>query len=1015
MNVTDADFEGYATPLELRGAVTLRGASYPWPVLSMPAQRKVVLANGAVLRIQQVVLYSPQSNFPARSPSLSILAPMPANHTSTVIIGPQAAVLLAGCFPPSVQLYNYNNTARSPPDGKPQSLTIPYPWTNCTNSTSVPWISRCYPLVSLIHDITIAGALGVNGTVQATHTDWALEETFYLCRAAVTLECINKDGPLVCMQAAIHAADAPASAGTPGSLPAGSSSPVPAPPPSLLQSALPEGAEGGGLDSGERSAVIAGTVVGGVLLLSCAVLAAWWVARRGRRPSSPCPGDGGDEAGKKVSCDAPSSTAASGTQGTGGGTSGAPTSEAPAGAAPSFPHATAVSGGPPGPGGHAPITWHTPPNPALDLGVVVVDPAGAPAGPAGASLGPGSSAAGNDVAVPADTAAAPLADGAGASADPATEAGAAAGEGEGAEANKLTLTGVCRGKGACGRVVEGVYRGQRVAVKLLDQGLLGLALGRGGGEPAGVGKGGAGQGPAAAGPAPGPLKAEPRLSTGGGGEGEGEALPLPPALSPFATAKTAGAEAGAAKGAGANGATVNAAAVDAGAVDAGAAKGAAGVQGATEEGSRAGAASDGGSRPGTPVQQGSREAGPRKASAPQVEPGPGLTGAAGASTVASSEAGASTSGAVPPLTPALRRLELQGAAGAGTAADAIGVGPSPLRVAPGPKQLSPTGSPFNACTPVAPLKLLRSPQQGGGAATGFTASTDPSDGGFGLRLQLNASDLFRAEDLQRGLDSDRDGGLPQAQQMRLEVLLAREVELLARINHPNCVRLLAANLGPPQPCLVMELMDTSLDRLLYGSGTAPAVLPLAKVLHIGIQIAQALAYLHPTIIHRDLKPANVLVSHADSDEPVVKLTDFGLSRLQETVLVTSNVAVGTAPYMAPECLNAFNMVVSHHSDMYSFAILMYEMLAAVRPWQGANIVQIACAVNEQRKRPPIQCLARDRCSRPLRALIEACWDHVPERRPGACEVAKELMVIRQKILHQSRGPRSSDSGSVEML
>ncbi|GIL56598.1 hypothetical protein Vafri_11937, partial [Volvox africanus] len=123
--------------------------------------------------------------------------------------------------------------------------------------------------------------------------------------------------------------------------------------------------------------------------------------------------------------------------------------------------------------------------------------------------------------------------------------------------------------------------------------------------------------------------------------------------------------------------------------------------------------------------------------------------------------------------------------------------------------------------------------------------------------------------------------------------LLQEVEVLARIRHPNIVRLLAACTRPPHMCLVMELMETSLERLLYGNGPGGALMPLEKVLHIGLQVAVGLEYLHPTIMHRDLKPGNLLLSDAASPTPVVKLADFGLSRLQTSVMVTRNVEVGT--------------------------------------------------------------------------------------------------------------------------
>ncbi|KXZ44753.1 hypothetical protein GPECTOR_63g77 [Gonium pectorale] len=187
--------------------------------------------------------------------------------------------------------------------------------------------------------------------------------------------------------------------------------------------------------------------------------------------------------------------------------------------------------------------------------------------------------------------------------------------------------------------------------------------------------------------------------------------------------------------------------------------------------------------------------------------------------------------------------------------------------------------------------------------------------------------------------------------------LAQEVEVLARCRHPNVVQLLAASLGPPRACLVMELMDTNLERLMYGgagghtaaaeaeaeaagaagaaaggaggegqglglgphaaseatsggAAGAPRLLPLPQVLHIATQVARALAYLHPTVLHRDLKPANVLISQPDSERPTVKLGDFGLSRLKLTAHMTANPEVGTVPYIAPESFDTRNCIIT---------------------------------------------------------------------------------------------------------
>ncbi|KXZ44067.1 hypothetical protein GPECTOR_74g681 [Gonium pectorale] len=229
--------------------------------------------------------------------------------------------------------------------------------------------------------------------------------------------------------------------------------------------------------------------------------------------------------------------------------------------------------------------------------------------------------------------------------------------------------------------------------------------------------------------------------------------------------------------------------------------------------------------------------------------------------------------------------------------------------------------------------------------------------------------------------------------------LAQEVEVLARCRHPNVVRLLAANLTPPRVCLVMELMDTSLDRLLHGGGAQSGALPgrmaLHQVLHIALQVARALAYLHPTILHRDLKPANVLVSEPNSATPVVKLADFGLSRLHNTVVITRNPAVGTAPYMAPEVFDVLNQRVTDKVDIWAFGVILWEMLTGQRPWPGLDPVQIACAISIRGARLPLESLPPERCPAKLRALLTACWEQDPSRRPAAAEVVKTLALVQE--------------------
>ncbi|KXZ44505.1 hypothetical protein GPECTOR_66g233 [Gonium pectorale] len=225
--------------------------------------------------------------------------------------------------------------------------------------------------------------------------------------------------------------------------------------------------------------------------------------------------------------------------------------------------------------------------------------------------------------------------------------------------------------------------------------------------------------------------------------------------------------------------------------------------------------------------------------------------------------------------------------------------------------------------------------------------------------------------------------------------MGQEVEVLARCQHPNVIRLLAASLNGPRPCLVMELMESSLDRMLYG-GKEPRVLPLPTVLHIALQVAQALAYLHPTILHRDLKPGNILVSQLEDPKPIVKLADFGLSRLRSNTLVTKRPEVGT--------------------DVYAFGVILWEMLSGCQPWKGMHLVQVritpgpdpctgsvqvAVSIKLHKLRLPMDRISPQRCPPKLRGIIRTCWDADPARRPAAAELVKKLLLLQEALVRSS--------------
>ena len=170
----------------------------------------------------------------------------------------------------------------------------------------------------------------------------------------------------------------------------------------------------------------------------------------------------------------------------------------------------------------------------------------------------------------------------------------------------------------------------------------------------------------------------------------------------------------------------------------------------------------------------------------------------------------------------------------------------------------------------------------------------------------------------------------------------REAQVLASLNHPN----IAAIYGLEEHAIVMELVEgpTLADRISRGPIPIEEALPIAK------QIAEALEAAHETgIIHRDLKPANVKIT----PDGRVKVLDFGLAKAiaaeplgTDSSTVTNptkaGTVIGTAAYMSPE--QAMGKSVDKRADIWSFGVVLYEMLAGHRLFSGGTLTQTLAEV-----------------------------------------------------------------------
>jgi hypothetical protein len=205
----------------------------------------------------------------------------------------------------------------------------------------------------------------------------------------------------------------------------------------------------------------------------------------------------------------------------------------------------------------------------------------------------------------------------------------------------------------------------------------------------------------------------------------------------------------------------------------------------------------------------------------------------------------------------------------------------------------------------------------------------------------------------------------------------REARVMATVEHPHVVRVYAYGDAAGLAYFVMEFVDgeTLAARLRRATGLAPD-----EALRITQQVALALASAwQRDVVHRDVKPSNVLLD-ADSR---VRVADFGLARAapascDDSVTYTGAV-VGTPHYMSPE--QARGSLVDFRSDMYSLGVVLFEMLAGGRPFEGQSPVEVM-AHHLHDPLPPLRDRRPDLAPE-IVALVEDMTAKDPERRPSS--------------------------------
>lgn len=218
----------------------------------------------------------------------------------------------------------------------------------------------------------------------------------------------------------------------------------------------------------------------------------------------------------------------------------------------------------------------------------------------------------------------------------------------------------------------------------------------------------------------------------------------------------------------------------------------------------------------------------------------------------------------------------------------------------------------------------------------------------------------------------------------------REVAIMKSLRHPNIVLLMGAVTQPPNLSIVTEYLSRgSLYRLLHRHG-ARENLDEKRCLSMAFDVAKGMNYLHkrnPPIVHRDLKSPNLLVDK----KYTVKVCDFGLSRLKANTFLSSKTAAGTPEWMAPEVLR--DEPSNEKSDVYSFAVILWELMTLQKPWSNLNPAQVVAAVGFSGRRPEIPSSVDPKVA----SIIESCWANEPWRRPSFASIMESLKPLMKTL------------------
>ncbi|GKV23069.1 hypothetical protein SLEP1_g32850 [Rubroshorea leprosula] len=217
----------------------------------------------------------------------------------------------------------------------------------------------------------------------------------------------------------------------------------------------------------------------------------------------------------------------------------------------------------------------------------------------------------------------------------------------------------------------------------------------------------------------------------------------------------------------------------------------------------------------------------------------------------------------------------------------------------------------------------------------------------------------------------------------------KEIDIMKKLRHPNVLLFMGAVYSPERLAIVTEFLPRgSLFKTLHKNNQ---VLDNRRRLRMALDVARGMNYLHhrnPPIVHRDLKSSNLLVDR----NWTVKVGDFGLSRWKNATFITAKSGRGTPQWMAPEVLR--NEPSNEKSDVFSFGVILWELMTVSIPWNNLNSLQVVGVVGFMDRRLELP----EGLDPHVASIIHDCWRSDPGQRPSFEDIIHRMTAIVNKSL-----------------